>query len=201
MDKIEKYGDWELLEFVGRKRLSRCKCGVVKSVNFYDVRAGKSKGCGCETKKKLAERSKIVNRRHGFSDTPTQGSWVEMRRRCYATHRKEYPNYGGRGITVCDRWLESFDNFLADMGPKPEGYTIERVNNNGNYTPENCKWVPRPVQERNKRTNARYNFNGESLLVVEAAEVYGIKAATLYNRINTLKWEPSRAVNEPVHNN
>lgn len=198
MESIEQIADWTVLEASGKMRLARCKCGTTRRVAYSDMRLGKSKGCGCEALKRLAIASKIRNRRHGFADTPTQRSWVEMRRRCYAAHRKEYPNYGGRGIAVCDRWRDSFDNFLADMGPRPDGHTLDRIDNDGHYTRENCRWVPRAAQERNKRSNAIYVFNGERMTVVEAAERYGIAPNALYQRIGVRKWDPSRAVNTPI---
>lgn len=198
MESIEQFGDWQMLESIGRMRLARCKCGTVRRVAFYDVKVGKSKGCGCEAKKRLAERSRVDNRRHGLADSPTHRSWIEMRRRCYAAHRKEFANYGGRGIVVCDRWRNSFDNFLADMGPRPDGHTLDRIDNDGPYSPDNCRWAPRAAQERNKRSNAFYDFNGERMTVAEAAERYGIKPMTLYNRINTLGWTPDDAVNRAV---
>jgi hypothetical protein len=121
-----------------------------------------------------------------------------MRRRCYAPHRKEYPNYGGRGIAVCDRWKDSLTNFIGDMGERPDGHTLDRIDNNGPYSPENCRWVPRAEQELNKRSNVRYAIFGEMLTLAEAARKYGIGVNTLHNRVRALKWDVERAVSEPV---
>lgn len=122
-----------------------------------------------------------------------------MRRRCYATHRKEYQNYGGRGIKVCERWNDSLANFVADMGERPEGHTLDRIDNDGDYTPGNCRWVPRAEQELNKRTNVRYDVFGESLTISEAARKYGLKASTIRSRVKQRGWSVERAVTEQVH--
>lgn len=198
MTSEQTFGDWTLLERKGGKALARCKCGTIRHVKFNDMRVGKSKGCGCAGREKMRAAARAAITTHGFGNSPTMTSWTEMKRRCYAAHRKEYPNYGGRGIYVCDRWLHSFANFLADMGARPDGHTLDRIDNNGPYSPENCRWVPRAAQERNKRSNVFYTFNGERMTVAEAAERYGINATTLYQRIGIRGWEPSHAVNTPV---
>jgi hypothetical protein len=110
-----------------------------------------------------------------------------MKRRCYAAHRKEYQNYGGRGIFVCDRWLASFQNFLDDMGPKPDGYTLDRIDNDGPYSPGNCRWVTRSAQELNKRTNRLITAFGVTLPVSEMARQHGITPTKLFNRLARCK--------------
>ena len=106
-----------------------------------------------------------------------------MKRRCYATHRKEYPNYGGRGIVVCERWLSSFQNFLDDMGPKPEGHTLDRIDNDGPYELANCRWLLRAAQELNKRSNRLITAFGETMPVSAMARRHGVKPETLFNRL------------------
>ena len=101
------------------------------------------------------------SRKHGMSMTPTYCTWRNMIARCINSKRKDFKKYGGRGIKVCGRWLNSLKNFLEDMGEKPEGLTIERFNNNGDYEPNNCKWATLGEQSRNKRVNSRqYWFYG-----------------------------------------
>lgn len=191
------YSRWTVIGGTRGHPLCRCSCGTVRTVVGCDLRAGKSRSCGCLVS--IAQRAAAeANRRHGLSDTPTHRSWVEMRRRCYAKHRKEYPNYGGRGITVCERWRDSFDNFLADMGKKPAGFTLDRIRNDRNYEPGNCRWLPRQIQELNKRNTVRHWIRGELITLPEAARKYGLNLNTLTNRVNTLGWAPDRAVAEPV---
>lgn len=88
--------------------------------------------------------------KHGLTGTPTYKAWSGMKRRCYAAHSIDFKNYGARGIKVCDRWLDSFDSFLADMGVCPPGLSIDRINNDGNYEPSNCRWADRVTQSRNR---------------------------------------------------
>lgn len=109
--------------------------------------------------------------------------WCGMKSRCNNPNRKSYAYYGARGISVCQRWSDSFDCFLADMGPCPPGYSIERKNNNGNYEPSNCKWASDVEQARNKRGNVRITVNGVTKLASEWAREAGINQATFSERI------------------
>lgn len=129
-----------------------------------------------------AARSRIVNRKHGMEGTPEYRTWVDMKRRCQQPHRLDYKNYGGRGITVCERW-ESFENFYADMGPRPEGHTLDRLQNHGPYTKLNCIWAPRKKQERNKRTNRMIEYSGRRMTLAEAVELSGVNYFTAHSRL------------------
>lgn len=126
----------------------KCQCGVVIITRADRLKGGRVKSCGCYK----VERLKRDNTRHGLSGTPTYRSWIMMKRRCYDSNHQNYHHYGGRGIRVCDRWLNSFDNFLEDMGERGPGLSLDRYPNpNGNYEPSNCRWATRSQQQRNKK--------------------------------------------------
>lgn len=120
-----------------------------------------------------------------------------MVRRCRETTHFAYSRYGGRGITVCDRWA-SFDNFFADMGAKPEGRSLDRINNNGNYEPTNCRWATKYEQDNNRRSNRLFTVNGVTRTIAEWSRHTGIKAGRLYDRVLTNGWSMERAITEPV---
>ena len=120
-------------------------------------------------------------------------AWVQLRRRCTSDTHKQYERYRGRGITFCDRW-ETYENFLEDMGRKPTSkHSIDRIDNNGNYEPGNCRWATKKEQGRNRSTNRFLEFNGESKSIAEWAEIYGLSYETLRSRIN-LGWTVEDAI-------
>lgn len=125
-------------------------------------------------------------------------SFSMTKQRCYNPNCADYRYYGGRGITICDRWLENFDNLLQDMGLKPEGLTLERLDNDGPYSKENCAWSTRKVQGGNKRTTKRLTVDGVTHTWVEWAEITGIAYHTLKARINVLKYDPKDVINKEV---
>lgn len=192
-----KFGRWTVLTTQPKKSLCRCECGTERLVINYDIQRGVSKSCGCLSRERTAEMAKRVNRTHGMDATPTYRSWVDMRRRCTQPHRKDYPQYGGRGITVCDRWMDSFANFFADMGERPKGKTLERRENNGPYEPDNCCWATKDDQSRNTRTNRFIEVRGERMTVSDAARKYSIPWPTMFSRLNR-GWDPERCISEPA---
>lgn len=153
-----RFGNLVVIELAYKKRsgtgyLCKCDCGTEKIVLGGNLKAGRTKSCGCLTYAKVSEKLT----RHGHATTskksasPTYSSWSSMLTRCYNENNKSYIRYGGRGITVCDRW-HNFESFLDDMGEKPKkGMSIERVNNDGNYEPGNCVWATATEQNRNTR--------------------------------------------------
>lgn len=145
---------------------------------------------------------KLGIKTHGLSKSLEYKSWSHMKERCYNIKCKKYPSYGARGIKICDRWRNSFENFLQDMGLKPgKEYTIERKDNNSDYSPNNCKWATPKEQARNKRGNKTITFNNKSQTIIEWSEELGIHKDVLYQRLNRLKWSVEKAFTVPILDN
>lgn len=177
----------------GRKWLFRCDCGEQVITSGADVRNGKTKSCGCYNREALVAR----NTTHGKTNHFMFGAWRDLKQRCYNPKNEAYPNYGGRGITVCDRWLESFENFLADMGERPEGKSIDRIDNDKGYEPSNCRWATRVEQANNTRRNTYIEVDGLILLKKGWAEKMGISIYTINKRLDR-GWPPHLAVTKPA---
>jgi len=161
--------------------LCECECGTRRIVLGGSLRNGKSQSCGCL----MRERASMANKRHGHHKTPIYRVWCHMLERCNNQTDAAFHNYGGRGICVCLKWL-SFEEFLKDMGEKPKRLTIERIDNDGNYEPSNCKWATRKEQTRNTRHNVMIKYAGETKCISEWAEELGINYQTLYSRLKKL---------------
>lgn len=137
-------------------------------------------------------------RTHGLSGTPEYRVWVDMRRRCYNVKCKHYDNYGARGIIICDRWFNSFENFYSDMGPRPsKKHSIDRIDVDGNYCPENCRWATKLEQDRNKRKTRFIDYNGKQTPVCELAEQFDIDRTTLFDRLER-GWDIEKALTTPA---
>lgn len=148
-----------------------CDCGNKANYLSFLPRAGHVVSCGCWRR-----------RRNGLASSRSYQIWIKMIKRCNQKNDKDYINYGGRGIRVCKRW-EVFENFYADMGEAPKGISIDRINNNGGYSKENCRWASQKTQHRNKRTNHYISFQGETMTVSDWAEKLNINFSTLWKRL------------------
>jgi len=147
-----------------------------------------------EEKLKRGGQNKTHGQGHG---TPEYRTWLSMKKRCYNEKDKDYPRWGGRGIRVCRRWRGSFEKFYKDMGDRPDGHEIERVDNNGDYIPSNCLWATKKAQARNRRTSFMITCWGQTKCAAEWAEYIGMNESTIRYRIRN-GWKPAVAFTRPV---
>lgn len=184
----------------GSKWLFRCDCGAEKEINRRNVERGLTRSCGCLQR----ERTSVAKTTHGHSTggkiTPEFQAYRSMLARCYRPTNNRYDQYGGRGIRVCDRWRDSFEAFLADVGPRPSSsHSLDRwPDTNGNYEPGNVRWALRREQMRNRTCNLMVTAGGRTMTLIEASEVSGVPYATLKARIFKHGWEHERAMSSPV---
>lgn len=151
-----------------------CICGKITRASRNNLQSGGHTSCGCVNKIRIGNLNKL----HGESSrkiSKEYRTWIHMNGRCYTPTDHKYKNYGARGITVCDRWRASYENFLADMGraPSPK-HSLDRKENNGNYEPGNCRWTTNKTQANNKRNNLRLEYNGELKTLTEWCDQFGV---------------------------
>ena len=173
----------------------RCECGALTTCLTHALRSGGSKSCGCLNLDRVHERNKT----HGKTGSIEYSVWISMKGRCTNPRSDCYDRYGGRGIKVCDRWLNSFENFLADMGPRPSlAYSIDRIDNNGNYEPGNCRWATMKAQGSNKRSNRLLEHNGLAMTISQWTAHLGFGRGLIPNRLKS-GWSVERTLTEPAH--
>lgn len=160
------------------KWVCRCDCGNEKQVNSGALRQRQTNSCGCWRQ----DSARIISRTHGLSKTAEYKTWQQMIQRCDNQGDANYPNYGGRGISVCEKW-QNFENFYADMGKRPSGMSIDRKDNDGNYEPGNCRWATLIQQNRNRRSTRNVTYNGQTLCVSEWALRLNITPQSLSARL------------------
>ena len=187
----DKYGSWTVVRRSDRSRywFCRCNCGNVKDVyNTSLTRGGSTQCIECRPPARL---------RHGHGRkglrTPTYATWQNMRQRCNDPNHDAFEYYGGRGIKICASW-DNYENFLADMGEKPVGLTIERKDNNKDYGPGNCVWLAHKEQMRNRRNNKCFVVNGEEMPLSVIAERFSINYRKLHKRVVERGWDIHRAI-------
>lgn len=158
-----------------------CDCGKESVVRATFLRCGHTKSCGCA----LLRNAALALTKHGCcvgGASDVYSIWNMMKQRCGNPNCRSYKDYGYRGINVCERWMK-FENFRDDMGPRPAGFSIERINNDGNYEPSNCRWASRAQQASNKRNTVRLTLNGEKTTVSELANMTGVSRDNVRHRI------------------
>jgi len=197
----QKFASITALSVVGKsasrdlKWLFHCECGNQFVANGYYARSGKITTCPDCAKKRVG----LASFKHGQTETPEYAIWSDIKTRCYNSKTKAFKDYGERGIIVCDRWLESFDNFVADMGKRPsKNHSIDRKDCNGNYEPTNCRWATNIEQGENRRSNILITRNGVTKHLAAWAREFGVNKSLVYNRINVLKWPFEKALTKGV---
>jgi hypothetical protein len=173
-----------------------CDCGNQKEILCANLRKGTTNSCGC-----LRVEVPKARATHGHASkevkSRTYSIWTNMINRCTNPKIHNWMDYGGRGIFVCQRWRESFENFLSDMGEVPAGLSIDRINNDLGYEPNNCRWATAIDQQNNTSRNHIVEFRGESMTIAQWAAKTGISANVLYARINRWGWSTERALTTP----
>lgn len=175
--------------------ICKCDCGKTVVVRSHDLRTGRTTSCGCYHDQCCRERRTV----HSMSRSPLNEIWSAMKQRCSNKNSKDYKNYGGRGISVCEEWEKDFTVFYewsVKSGYK-KGLSIDRIDVNGDYRPDNCRWVTQRVQSNNMRKNRVIEYNGERHTVSEWSEITGIKYRTILQRANS-GWDAERILTEPV---
>ena len=176
------FGLWTVVHYAGQKRwVCRCKCGTERPVLTRALKTRRSQSCGCASGKQK-RTARVALTQHGMTGTPTWISWIGMIQRCSDPNQRSYKDYGGNGVSVCERWLD-FANFYADMGERPAGTTIDRENGAKIYGPDTCRWADKTTQIRTRSNTVRLTYGDKTLPLAEWAEQRGIRPNTVTMRL------------------
>ena len=174
------WGRLEVLSIINNRNvIARCECGETKAYRGYNLTSGNPNSCGCFHLQRVTHHGATTNNRR----TPEWTAWENIRRRCLDPNHPNYKWYGARGVTLTPAWMD-FSNFLSDVGPRPgPEYSIDRIDNNGNYTPGNVQWSTHKQQQNNKSSNRYYTYKGLTLNIAAWSELAGVTYQRIYQRL------------------
>ncbi len=164
-----------------------CNCGSNTLVSSGNLRSGNTKSCGC-----------THGESHGMHGISEYNAWISAKGRCTNPNNAAFKHYGQRKIKMCNQWLSSFSTFFKDMGQRPKGMTLDRIDNDGPYSPENCRWASWETQLNNKRTTLHITLSGQTKSISEWSKIVGISKNRIWRRINELGWSHEKAVTTPL---
>jgi hypothetical protein len=180
--------------------IAECECGKQFDVRLHSLRSNQTISCGCILRQAYRKYG-IKIKKHFKSKTKDHSRWWDMITRCYNKNSTSFKHYGGRGICVCDEWIQSFDKFMEDMGPPPtDKHTIDRINVNGNYCKKNCRWLTMKQQSLNRRNTKKIEYNGQNLSLSEWSEKLNFNHSVLGKRLKR-GWSFEKAISTPIKNN
>lgn len=196
----QRFGSLTVIKEIGRSKhgdvmwLCLCDCGNTTEVKSVNLIHGATKSCGCKTNEMISDK----NKKHGLVNDKLYSVWSGMKSRCYNPNNREYNNYGGRGITICDEWKNDFTKFYnwAINNGFDKNLTIDRININQNYCPDNCRWITNKEQQRNKRNTIYLTYKNETKPLMEWSEIVGINSETIKNRLKR-NWSVEDALEKP----
>jgi hypothetical protein len=185
----QRFGRWTVIEHAGQlwpqtTWRCRCDCGHIEaSIPYSRLVRGRPTSCTCPRPAERQQEPHPPKARRVRKQSRVRAAWAQMKQRCYNQNRPEWKNYGGRGISVCRRWLDSFENFLADMGEPPVGHSLDRRENDGDYEPGNCRWATTLVQAGNRRNVERIPWRGEQRTLTEIALLENVEFHSFHNKV------------------
>lgn len=193
-----KYNRWTIIRDAGNKNgrslcLCKCDCGKEKIVNKQNIKRGLSKSCGCYADEVRGKSSITHHEASVKRKTRTYRIWTGMKVRCQNKNCKMFPLYGGRGIKVCERW-QKYENFIEDMGHCPEGLSLDRINNDGDYEKQNCRWADQITQANNARTNRWIFYDGKRQTMAQWGREIGVRPQLIAQRLDRDGWSVERVL-------